>query len=166
MRFESLFIVLLCALGVHAAVYTGKVVDEKGQPISYATVYPEAAPELGTATNNDGIFRFEANLPASSPVVVSFIGFEKVEVTSDRLRVKGDASLQVIVLKEQPIALQETVVAAKSSKQRNKRKQMAILLHAVYVQLEKEFPDEPAQYQVVSDVRMTSGEAGHGADDS
>ena len=165
MRFESLVIVLLCALGVHAAVYTGKVVDEKGQPISYATVYPEVAPELGTATNNDGIFRFEANLPASSPVVVSFIGFEKVEVTGDRLRVKGDASLQVIVLKEQPIALQETVVAAKSSKQRNKRKQMATLLHAVYVQLEKEFPDEPAQYQVVSDVRMTSGEAqtGHAA---
>ena len=165
MRFESLVIVLLCALGVHAAVYTGKVVDEKGQPISYATVYPEVAPELGTATNNDGIFRFEANLPASSPVVVSFIGFEKVEVTGDRLRVKGDTSLQVIVLKEQPIALQETVVAAKSSKQRNKRKQMATLLHAVYVQLEKEFPDEPAQYQVVSDVRMTSGEAqtGHAA---
>ena len=165
MRFESLVIVLLCALGVHAAVYTGKVVDEKGQPISYATVYPEVAPELGTATNNDGIFRFEANLPASSPVVVSFIGFEKVEVTGDMLRIKGDASLQVIVLKEQPIALQETVVAAKSSKQRNKRKQMATLLHAVYVQLEKEFPDEPAQYQVVSDVRMTSGEAqtGHAA---
>lgn len=165
MKFKISLIVLLCALELNAAVYTGKVVDEKGQPISYATVYPEVAPELGTATNNDGIFRFEANLPASSPVVVSFIGFEKVEVTGDRLRVKGDASLQVIVLKEQPIALQETVVAAKSSKQRNKRKQMATLLHAVYVQLEKEFPDEPAQYQVVSDVRMTSGDAqtGHAA---
>ena len=165
MKFKILFIVLLCALELNAAVYTGQVVDEKGQPISYATVYPEVAPELGTATNNDGIFRFEANLPASSPVVVSFIGFEKVEVTGDRLRVKGDTALQVIVLKEQPIALQETVVAAKSSKQRNKRKQMATLLHAVYVQLEKEFPDEPAQYQVVSDVRMTSGEAqtGHAA---
>ena len=165
MKFKILFIVLLCALEFNAAVYTGQVVDEKGQPISYATVYPEVAPELGTATNNDGIFRFEANLPASSPVVVSFLGFEKVEVTGDRLRVKGDTALQVIVLKEQPIALQETVVAAKSSKQRNKRKQMATLLHAVYVQLEKEFPDEPAQYQVVSDVRMTSGEAqtGHAA---
>lgn len=165
MKFKILFIVLLCALELNAAVYTGQVVDEKGQPISYATVYPEVAPELGTATNNDGIFRFEANLPASSPVVVSFIGFEKVEVTGDRLRVKGDTALQVIVLEEQPIALQEMIVAAKSSKQRNKRKQMATLLHAVYVQLEKEFPDEPAQYQVVSDVRMTSGEAqtGHAA---
>ena len=138
--------------------------DEKGQPISYATVYPEVAPELGTATNNDGIFRFEANLPASSPVVVSFIGFEKQVVESRKLKVESQ-ELPVIVLKEQPIALQETVVAAKSSKQRNKRKQMATLLHAVYVQLEKEFPDEPAQYQVVSDVRMTSGEAqtGHAA---
>lgn len=165
MKFKILFIVLLCALEFNAAVYTGQVVDEKGQPISYATVYPEVAPELGTATNNDGIFRFEANLPASSPVVVSFIGFEKVAVTGDRLRVKGDTALQVIVLKEQPIALQETVVAAKPSKQKNKRKQMATLLHAVYVQLEKEFPDEPAQYQVVSDVQMTSGEAqtGHAA---
>lgn len=165
MKFKILFIILLCALEFNAAVYTGQVVDEKGQPISYATVYPEVAPELGTATNNDGIFRFEANLPASSPVVVSFIGFEKVEVTGDRLRVKGDTALQVIVLKEQPIALQETVVAAKPSKQKNKRKQMATLLHAVYVQLEKEFPDEPAQYQVVSDVQMTSGEAqtGHTA---
>lgn len=165
MKFKILFIVQLCALEFNAAVYTGQVVDEKGQPISYATVYPEVAPELGTATNNDGIFRFEANLPASSPVVVSFIGFEKVEITGDRLRVKGDTALQVIVLKEQPIALQETVVAAKPSKQKNKRKQMATLLHAVYVQLEKEFPDEPAQYQVVSDVRMTSGEAqtGHAA---
>ena len=165
MKFKILFIVLLCALEFNAAVYTGQVVDEKGQPISYATVYPEVAPELGTATNNDGIFRFEANLPASSPVLVSFIGFEKVAVTGDRLRVKGDTALQVIVLKEQPIALQETVVAAKPSKQKNKRKQMAALLHAVYVQLEKEFPDEPAQYQVVSDVRMTSGEAqtGHAA---
>ena len=165
MKFKILFIVLLCALEFNAAVYTGQVVDEKGQPISYATVYPEVAPELGTATNNDGIFRFEANLPASSPVVVSFIGFEKVEVSGDRLRVKGDTALQVIVLKEQPIALQETVVAAKPSKQKNKRKQKAALLHAVYVQLEKEFPDEPAQYQVVSDVRMTSGEAqtGHAA---
>lgn len=165
MKFKILFIVLLCALELNAAVYTGQVVDEKGQPISYATVYPEVAPELGTATNNDGIFRFEANLPASSPVVVSFIGFEKVEITGDRLRVKGDTALQVIVLKEQPIALQETVVAAKPSKQKNKRKQMAALLHAVYVKLEEEFPDEPAQYQVVSDVRMTSGEAqtGHAA---
>lgn len=129
--------------------FFGRVVDEKGMPIAYATVYPEIAPEWGTATNNDGIFSFEANLPPDSRVIVSFIGYQKKTVLARDLQ--GD-----IVLIEQPIALQETVVAAKKSKQRNKRKQMAALLHAVYVKLEQEFPYDNTQYAVVSDVRMSS----------
>ena len=124
------------------ATYAGRVTDEKGEPIAYATVYPEIMPEVGTATNNDGYFSFEANLTRDS------------RVSGERLA--GDSLLPTIVLREQPIALQETVVAAKAHKQRNKRKQMAALLHAVYVKLEEEFPDSNAQYQVVSDVRMTS----------
>ncbi len=131
------------------STFVGRVVDEKGAPIAYATVYPEIAPEWGTATNNDGIFSFEANLPPDSRVIVSFIGYQKKTVLAQDLL--GD-----IVLIEQPIALQETVVAAKKSKQRNKRKQMATLLHAVYVKLEQEFPDDNTQYAVVSDVRMSS----------
>lgn len=132
-----------------ASTFVGRVVDEKGAPIAYATVYPEIAPEWGTATNNDGIFSFEANLPPDSRVIVSFIGYQKKTVLAQDLQ--GD-----IVLIEQPIALQETVVAAKKSKQRNKRKQMATLLHAVYVKLEQEFPHDNTQYAVVSDVRMSS----------
>ncbi|MBR6118613.1 MAG: carboxypeptidase-like regulatory domain-containing protein, partial [Paludibacteraceae bacterium] len=126
MKVKSLFISLLCAVGVSATTYTGRVVDESGQPISYATVYPERQPELGTATNNDGYFSFEAALNAEDPVIISFIGFAKQTVKSEELRVKSekDAALQAIVLKEQPIALQETVVAAKKSHQRNKRKQI------------------------------------------
>ena len=131
------------------STFVGRVVDEKGAPIAYATVYPEIAPEWGTATNNDGIFSFEANLPPDSRVIVSFIGYQKKTVLAQDLQ--GD-----IVLIEQPIALQETVVAAKKSKQRNKRKQMATLLHAVYVKLEQEFPHDNTQYAVVSDVRMSS----------
>jgi hypothetical protein len=135
------------------ATYAGRVTDEKGEPIAYATVYPEIMPEVGTATNNDGYFSFEANLMPDMKIIFSYIGYEKLTVTGEWLLVNGD---QPIVLREQPIALQETVVAAKAHKQRNKRKQMAALLHAVYVKLEEEFPDSNAQYQVVSDVRMTS----------
>ena len=131
------------------STFVGRVIDEKGEPIPYATVYPEIAPEWGTATNNDGYFSFEANLPSDSRVIVSYIGYQKKSVLAQDLQ--GD-----IVLIEQPIALEETVVAAKASKQRNKRKQMAALLHAVYVKLEEEFPDDNARYQVVSDVRMDS----------
>lgn len=133
--------------------FAGRVVDQKGEPIAYATVYPEIAPEWGTATNNDGYFSFEANLTKDSRVVVSYIGYQKRVVLAGSLE---NPSMPNIVLIEQPIALEETVVAAKKSKQRNKNKQMAALLHAVYVQLERDFPDDNAQYQVVSDVRMNA----------
>ena len=136
-----------------ATTYAGRVVDEQGSPIAYATVYPEIAPEWGTATNADGYFAFDANLTPDMKIIVSFIGYEKASVTAEQLIAN---SQEPIALKEQPIALQETVIAAKASKQRNKRKQMASLLHAVYVKLEEEFPDNNTRYQIVSDVRMQS----------
>ena len=136
--------------------FAGRVVDQKGEPVPYATVYPEIAPEWGTATNNDGHFRFEANLTRDSRIIVSYIGYQKKVVLAEELVSTTDSSLTTIVLIEQPIALEETVVAAKKSKQKNKRKQMAALLHAVYVKLEEEFPDNNARYSIVSDVRMSS----------
>ena len=138
------------------ATFTGQVVDEQGKPIPYATVYPQTQPEFGTATNNDGYFAFTADLTDYSEVIVSFIGYEKLSVPAGKLTHQEGSIPATIVLHEQPIALQETVVAAKAHKQRNKRKQMAALLHAVWLQMEAEFPKENAQYQVVSDVRMQS----------
>lgn len=137
--------------------FAGRVVDQKGEPVPYATVYPEIAPEWGTATNNDGHFRFEANLTRDSRIIVSYIGYQKKVVTAEELVSTTDSSLATIVLIEQPIALEETVIATKKSKQKNKRKQMAALLHAVYVKIEEEFPDNNARYSIVSDVRMNSG---------
>ena len=147
---------LLLILAV-LATYTGRVTDSNGDPIPYATVYPEVQPELGTATNNDGVFSFEAELDSTDNIIVSFIGYEKQELTAAQFNQLHIESTQMatVVLKEQPIALEETVIAAKASKQKNKRKQMAALLHAVYVQIEADFPDEPVQYQVVSDVKMS-----------
>jgi len=158
MRRIGIFLYLLCACAAWGTQYSGRVVDEKGAPIAYATVYPQQQPELGTATNNDGRFVFEAELSEGDLVIFSFIGYEKITVTGDRLRVTGD-SLTTIVLKEQPIQLEETVVAAKTSKQRNKRKQMAALLHSVYVQMERDFPTTNTRYSIVSDVVMRSEKA-------
>ncbi len=145
----------LCILAL-VATYIGRVVDQKGEPIPYATVYPEIAPEWGTATNNDGVFRFEANLTNDSRVIVSYIGYEKLTLTANQIKEGQSGEIPLLTLREQPIALQETVVAAKPAKQRNKRKAMAALLHAVYLKLEEEFPDNNSQYQIVSDVRMNS----------
>ena len=135
------------------------MVDEQGAPIAYATVYPEIAPEWGTATNGEGYFSFEANLTPEMKIIISFIGYEKLTIKAQDIFVSDDTIpssvlLSTFTLREQPIALQETVIAAKANKQHNKRKQMAALLHAVYVKLEEEFPDENMRYQIVSDVRM------------
>jgi len=135
--------------------YVGRVVDPMGNGIGYATVYPVDDPIAGTATNDEGIYRFKTGLPPTSQVIVSFIGYEKQTLPLSALQ---DSA--VIVLHEQPIALEETVIAAKASKQRNKKKQIATLLHAVYVQMANDFTDEPYRSRIVSDVRMDSeGEA-------
>ena len=137
------------------ATFTGRVVDQNNQPIPYATVYPLSRPEVGTATNNDGYFSFQADMPETEEVIISFIGYEKQSLPLAAFTM-SDSMLTTVTLKEQPIALEETVVAAKANKQKNKRKQIAALLHAVYLKLEEEFSDDPTQYQIVSDVRMQS----------
>ena len=155
MRLYNTLLFLLCSiLSAFAITYEGRVVDTHGRAIPYATVYPETQPELGTATNNDGHFSFNAILTDESTIIISFIGYEKKSVKA-RFLTNND-SIPTIIIEEQPIALEETVVAAKASKQRNKRKQMAALLHSVYKQIEADFPNEASQYKVVSDVRMQS----------
>ena len=150
----SILLLFCGALNAFSITYEGRVVDTNGNAIAYATVYPEVQPELGTATNNDGHFSFNAILTDESTIIISFIGYEKKSVKA-RLLTNSD-SIVTIILEEQPIALEETVIAAKASKQRNKRKQMAALLHSVYKQIEADFPDEASQYKIVSDVRMQS----------
>ena len=150
----SILLLFCGALNAFSTTYEGRVVDTNGNAIAYATVYPEVQPELGTATNNDGHFSFNAILTDESTIIISFIGYEKKSVKA-RLLTNTD-SISTIILEEQPIALEETVITAKASKQRNKRKQMAALLHSVYKQIEADFPDEASQYKVVSDVRMQS----------
>ncbi len=148
--------ILLGVIGIFSTAlradkYVGRVVSTTGEPISYATVYPMDDPVLGTATNNDGWYEFECNLLPTSRVIISFIGYEK-----QNLPLAALVDTATIVLKEQPIALEQLVVEAKPSKQRNKRKQLALLLHEVYVQMDKDFPKTNAEYRIVSDVRMDS----------
>ena len=100
-----------------AAEYTGRVVDTSGEAMMYATVYLEDDPVAGTATGRDGRFVLQTDVPDTSPVIISFVGYEKEMLP---LAFFADSEA-VVVLKEQPIALQETVVEAKKSKQKKYR---------------------------------------------
>lgn len=155
MRIKSFVIYLFLSLfsvGLEAAVYTGQVVDETGVGVPYATVYLADNPVVGTATNMDGQFTLTTDESAAKEVVISFIGYEKQQYPLSYFSQEG----RLIRLVVQPIALQEAVVAAKSSKQKNKKKAMAQLLYKVYNRMQYDFPETTTRYHIVSDVRMTS----------
>ena len=137
--------------------YVGRVVDAKGRPISYATVYMADDPVVGTATAGNGLFRLQTDLPPYAELIVSFIGYEKQTLfLKDLYATDGSYApdTTVIVLNEQPIHLEEVVIAAKPQKQKNKRKRMQELLAAVYEQMQTDFPFTATGYHIVSDVRM------------
>ena len=53
-RYLQIIIALLClSAELCAADYIGRVVDEKGKPVGYATVYMADDPVIGTATANN-----------------------------------------------------------------------------------------------------------------
>lgn len=152
MRLVFLSVFLLCTicLPISATEYFGRVVDSYGAPVSYATVYMADDPVIGTATGNNGMFHLETDLPIYSELIVSFIGYEKQVLLLSELH----EDTTIIVLKDQPIRLEEVVIAAKPQKQKNKRKRMQELLEAVYAQMQTDFPLTVTGYHIVSDVRM------------
>lgn len=126
----------------------GHVVDEEDQPVSYASVYFKTKPENGTVTDNNGFFRIVFN--DNDSLIVSFIGYATKSYASRRLT---EDVLQ-IRLKQQPIMLEETVVAGKTT--RNKRKAMKDLLRFTRQRMDVDFPDDNQKYRVHSSFRVKS----------
>ena len=58
----------------------GKVSDENGKPLKNATVIISGA-TIGTITDNDGNFMLKVT--DDSPIVISYVGFETMKITSD-----------------------------------------------------------------------------------
>lgn len=144
----------LSFMPIQAKTYCGRVVDKNNEPVPYATVYLANDPVVGTATNANGIFTLSTDASQNEVVIISFIGYRKHETC---LSAFTNMELPFVVqLQEQPIALEETVVAAPAQRQKNKRKAMATLLYKVYNQMQTEFPDTPSQYRIVSDVSMVA----------
>lgn len=149
---RKLFCLLCCLLTAvcsFAAKITGRVVDESGTEIPYSSVYFASSPQDGTITDSNGIFSLNSGGGDGDVIVVSFIGYESCRLPAGELVPEGD-TLQ-IVLKEQPILLEETLVVKTKPARKMNRKQKKELLEDVRAQMERDFPDEFVRYHIVSD---------------
>ena len=98
---------------------SGVIIDEKNQPVSYASValYVATVPVTGVVTGDDG--HFVLTVPRNDKefrLVVEFIGYNKFEknITTN----KPQINLGTIILKENALSLGEVVVSAKGVAQK------------------------------------------------
>jgi TonB-linked SusC/RagA family outer membrane protein len=107
MRKALLYLLLLTLIVLPSAAQTrkvsGKVTDEKGMPVSGASVV-EKKSRKGISTTIDGDFTIQ--VPVGATLIISYVGFEKKEI------IVGDAQNLSISLRPVNGALNEVVVTA------------------------------------------------------
>lgn len=94
-------------MGCYAQTHqlTGLVTDEKGQPVPFASIYPEDATRTGTSANSEGVFKL--NLSAGThELVFRSVGYRQATET---VVMGADKHLQVILLAESYL-LDEVVI--------------------------------------------------------
>jgi TonB-linked SusC/RagA family outer membrane protein len=73
---------MLLSVGLGATwaqtIITGRVVDEKGQPLTGVTISVKGSPSIGTVTDIDGNYRI--NSPSAATLVFQYIGYASQEV--------------------------------------------------------------------------------------
>ena len=88
---------------------SGKVLDDKGVPLTGCSVQQKDQPANGTAADLDG--NFQLQVPAGSTLLFSFIGFKPQEIKA--------ASGMNVVLKEDSDLLEEVVVVGYGTMKRS-----------------------------------------------
>ncbi|MDR0973712.1 MAG: outer membrane beta-barrel protein [Prevotellaceae bacterium] len=111
MRHILFIAVYICLSGqLIAQSITGKVVDEKNNPLPYVSIILRSIPDSvyvgGVATNSEGTFALPIKIDTEYALSVSYIGYKTVNRTCKA----GD--IGVIVMKEDAMMLEEVSVVA------------------------------------------------------
>ena len=104
-----LFYLLMVSFVYPLIIVTGKVTDEKNEPIIYANVYLKDTFD-GTSSDENGEFQFETYESGLQTLIVSYVGYETYEQEHN-----VDASRTFeIVLEELITQANEVVITAGS----------------------------------------------------
>jgi len=135
----------------------GRVVNSKGEGLSYVSLYLKNYPEVGTISDING--RFSLEVPSTrDSLIVTLVGYETVFINLSK--VNTDKSLR-ITMKDQPVILNEVVVhVQKNSKKKKSKKEeraeIEAFLKKVYDRIWVDFPSNQVRHRVVSDLTATS----------
>ena len=103
------------AAGSYAQTVKGLIADEEsGEPLIGATIVVKGT-SMGTATNLDGTYVFDAKT-GKQTLVVSYVGYIKKEI--DVTIKSGDNNLETITLKSNAIGLQEIKIVSSFARDR------------------------------------------------
>ena len=148
LKLLPLFILLSIQL-ILSNTYVGVVKDQQDVPISYASIYLKEHPEIGTITDSLGRFNISVQNAGKGTLMCSFLGYKMQQLPLAKFQ---PTDTLFIILEEQPIPLENVVVEAPVKKKSNRKKLMQQLLQDVYERMLIDFPDDPIDYSVVSDV--------------
>lgn len=159
MKKSFLLVLLLCMVqwNLMATKIEGRVVNSKGEGLSYVSLYLKHYPEVGTISDING--RFSLEVPSTrDSLIVTLVGYETMFINLSK--VNTDKSLR-ITMKDQPVILNEVVVhVQKDSKKKKSRKEeraeIQAFLKKVYDRVLVDFPVHNVKHRVVSDLTATS----------
>ncbi|WP_257666386.1 SusC/RagA family TonB-linked outer membrane protein [Parapedobacter tibetensis] len=110
-KFTILLCVILIPFALMAQIKTGEVKDDRGEPLSSATVQVKGTNRV-TQTDDRGVFNIQAS--TGEVIEVSLVGFERISIKIT------DQPSYVIVLQESLSGLDEVVVIGYQDIQRRK----------------------------------------------
>lgn len=93
MKGSFFLILVILSFNVTAAKLSGKVSNENGEALSFASVYLKGT-SLGTTCNVDGIYSLDLD-PGKYTIVAQYIGLGKKEIL---LEIKNEAIVQNFIL--------------------------------------------------------------------
>lgn len=105
--FYTLFLLLFSMTLFSQTTISGKVVDQKGKPISGANVFIEGSYD-GATTNQAGDFSFTTDVEGNQTLVVSFLIYETVKIQID----VANFQAKTIILNENINTLDTVIISA------------------------------------------------------
>lgn len=111
MKKRFLFLIVSCSsLILSAQTFTGKVLDEKNQPIEFANIalysLPDSTLIAGTVTNTQGEFSLAAHNAKNGFLKISIIGYETVTKHISQVSAPVNITLQAVAVKLRDVVVQ------------------------------------------------------------